>query len=125
MKKLLITIIIIVIVVIGGLWIWNKILEKKPPEPGTVLDEAKAAGRDAASLAGADEDYYADMDYGVTKNPETVRAALDLLRSGHHRRKRPSKSAVRGRNNWIVWTAGNDRLWDVLSRNSAGIPRSV
>ena len=23
------------------------------------------------------------------------------------------KAAVRGRNNWIVWTAGNDRLWDI------------
>src|SRR5439155_1557246 len=27
---------------------------------------------------------------------------------------------VKGRNNWIVWTAGNDRLWDMLSKISFG-----
>jgi len=47
------------------------------PQPGTVKDEALLAGRDAASLPGADEDYYADMDYGLTKNPEAIRASLD------------------------------------------------
>ncbi len=119
MKKLLLTIIIIVIVVIGGLYIWNKILENKPPEPGTVKDEAMAAGRDAKSMPGADEDYYADMDYGVTKNPEAVRAALDPYVPGITA-DAAVKAAVIGRNNWIVWTAGNDRLWDELSRKGAG-----
>src|SRR5258708_5108424 len=98
MKKLLLTIIIIVIVVIGGLYIWNKILENKPPEPGTVLDEAKVAGRDAKSLPGADEDYYADMDYGVTKNPEAVRASLDPYVAGITA-DAAVKSAWRGGNN--------------------------
>ncbi|HXH94664.1 MAG TPA: hypothetical protein VNN25_24020, partial [Thermoanaerobaculia bacterium] len=119
MKKLLLSIVIIVIVVIGGLYIWNRILETKPPEPGAVLDEAKAAGRDAKSMPGADEDYYADMDYGVTKNPDAVRASLDPYVPGITA-DAAVKSAVRGRNNWIVWTAGNDRLWDELSRQSAG-----
>ena len=59
------------------------------------------------------------MDYGITKNPGALRAALDSYVPGIT----PDvavKAAVRGRNNWIVWTAGNDRLWDVLSRSSAG-----
>ena len=30
-------------------------------------------------------------------------------------------AVVKGRNNWIVWSGGNDRLWDVLSVQSAGI----
>ncbi|HBL28058.1 MAG TPA: hypothetical protein DD490_14590 [Acidobacteria bacterium] len=63
-----------------------------------MLDEARLAGRDAASLPAADEDYYHDMDGGVPLTP----------------------SQVIGRNNWIVWTAGNDRLWDVLTDKSAG-----
>ena len=30
------------------------------------------------------------------------------------------KAEVQGRNTWIVWTAGNDRLWDQLVYRSAG-----
>jgi hypothetical protein len=63
-----------------------------------VVDEARLAGRDAASFPAADEDYYRDMDGGVALTP----------------------AQVVGRNNWIVWTAGNDRLWDVLADDSVG-----
>ncbi len=62
------------------------------PQPGTVLDEAKTAGRDVASFPHADEDYFRDMDNGVALTPEEVK----------------------GRNMWIVWTGGNDRQWDKL-----------
>lgn len=72
--------------------------KKDKPKTTEVQDEALAAGRDAASLKAADEDYYKDMDGGVPLTPEEVI----------------------GRNNWVVWSAGNDRLWDILSRDSAG-----
>src|SRR5712691_2498058 len=88
----------------------------KKIEAGHVRDEALIAGRDAASFPAADEDYFRDMDYGVTKNPEAVRAALDPYVPGIAAQD-AVKRAVRGRNNWIVWTAGNDRFWDVLSSN--------
>ena len=67
-------------------------------EAGHVLDEARRASRSAASFPAADEDYFHDMD-----------GAMAL-----------SVHEVKGRNNWIVWTAGNDRLWDVLSKISFG-----
>jgi hypothetical protein len=63
-----------------------------------VVDEARLAGRDAASFPAADEDYFHDMDGGLTLTP----------------------SQVVGRNNWIVWTGGNDHLWDVLTEKSVG-----
>jgi hypothetical protein len=69
-----------------------------PHNDGGVLDEARLAGRDAASFPAADEDYYHDMDGGLTLTP----------------------SQVVGRNNWVVWTAGNDHLWDVLADKSVG-----
>ena len=73
--------------------------EGKPlPVTQDVVDEARLAGRDAASLPAADEDYYHDMDGGLPLTP----------------------SQVVGRNNWIVWTGGNDHLWDVLAAKSAG-----
>src|SRR5262245_33954092 len=84
------------------------------PKPGQVKDEAMLAGREAASFPGADEDYFRDMDYGVTKNAEAVRAALDPYVPGISAQD-AVKSAVIGRNNWIVWTGGNDRFWDELS----------
>ncbi len=68
------------------------------PQPGHVLDEARRAGRDAASLPAADEDYFHDMDAGVALTPEEVK----------------------GRNTWVVWTGGNDRFWDTISKSSFG-----
>ena len=84
------------------------------PIPGTVKDEAMLAGRSAASFPAADDDYFRDMDYGITKNPEAVRAALDPYLHGIAAQDAVTR-AVKGRNNWIVWTAGNDRFWDQLS----------
>ena len=68
------------------------------PKPGTVLDEALRAKRTAASFPAADEDYFHDMDGGLTF----------------------SKEEIEGRNMWLVWTGGNDRLWDVLAAQSLG-----
>jgi hypothetical protein len=62
------------------------------------LDEAKLAGREADSLPPADEDYFKLMDNGV-----------DLI-----------ADEVKGRDMWLVWTGGNDRLWDHLSVNTFG-----
>ncbi len=88
---------------------------------GNIKDEALCVGRTAESLPGADEDYFADMDYGVTKDPKTVAAALEPYVPGiSSKPEEAAKAVARGRNNWIVWTAGNDRFWDVLSRESVG-----
>lgn len=71
---------------------------EEPGEAGKVLDEARQAGRTVESFPAADEDYFADMDGGAPLSPEEVK----------------------GRNTWIVWTAGNDRLWDRLTARSFG-----
>lgn len=89
------------------------------PISGQVKDEAMLAGVTAAQMPGSEEDYLRDMDYGITKDPEKVRAALDPYVPGISADD-AVKAAVRGRNNWVVWTAGNDRLWDELSRASFG-----
>ncbi len=68
------------------------------PHPGTVLDEARLANRPASSFPAADEDYFHDMDGALALSPEEVK----------------------GRNMWIVWTGGNDRLWDKLTASSFG-----
>jgi len=60
----------------------------KGPQPGEVQDEAKIAGRDAASFPHAGEDYFKDMDNGVALSPEEIK----------------------GRNMWLVWSGGNDRF---------------
>jgi hypothetical protein len=71
---------------------------KGSPEPGSVKDEALTVGRTAESLPAADEDYFKDMDGGVEL----------------------TANEVRGRNNWIVWSGGNDRFWDHLVSQSFG-----
>ena len=65
---------------------------------GHVKDEALLAGRDPSSFPAADEDSFHDMDGGVPL----------------------AKAEIEGRNTWLVWTAGNDRLWDTLIYRSAG-----
>ncbi|MXP65337.1 hypothetical protein E0493_18475 [Roseomonas sp. M0104] len=62
------------------------------------LDEAQRAGRAAASFPQADEDYFREMDNGVALTPEEVR----------------------GRNMWMVWTGGNDRFWDGMTKSTFG-----
>jgi hypothetical protein len=86
---------------------------------GNIKDEALCAGRTADTLKGADEDYFRDMDYGITKNPEAVRAALDPFVPGI-KAEEAVKAVAQGRNNWIVWTAGNDRFWDAIAKDSVG-----
>src|SRR5215475_5537480 len=84
-------------VVIAAAWIGYH-----TPRPGHVLDEALSAGREAATFPAADEDYFADMDRDkngvVALTPEEIK----------------------GRNTWLVWTAGDDRLWDTLGYTSFG-----
>ena len=87
--------------------------------PGNVKDEALCAGRSVETLRAADEDYFRDMDNGATKNPEAIAKALAPLVPGITPEE-AAKTAAIGRNNWIVWTAGNDRMWDVLNRKSFG-----
>jgi len=67
-------------------------------QSGPIQDEATQAHVTPESFTHADEDYFHDMDNGV---------AL-------------SADEVKGRNTWIVWTGGNDRLWDVLTVRSVG-----
>ncbi|MBV8436314.1 MAG: hypothetical protein JOY95_02230 [Silvibacterium sp.] len=80
---------------------------KQGPEPGHVQDEALRAGRNAASFPAADEDYFHDMDQAADEKHQLH--PLDL-----------NPNEVKGRNMWLVWTGGNDRLWDVLSVLSVG-----
>jgi hypothetical protein len=86
---------------------------------GEVVDEAMCVGRTAESFPAADEDYFRDMDYGVTKDTKQVAATLAPYLPNISPED-ATKAAVIGRNNWIVWTAGNDRLWDIINYKSNG-----
>lgn len=83
------------------------------PEPGSVKDEAMRTGLTAKDLPGSDDDYLRDMDRGL--DAEAVQQALLFLS-----KEEAWKAYNRGRNNWVVWTAGNDTLWDYLANNSFG-----
>ena len=94
MKRILIVLVLLLIVVAGA-WLltwW------KSPKIGHVKDEAQLAGVKAGDFRAADEDYFHDMDNGAALSPDEIK----------------------GRNTWIVWTAGNDRLWDKMTVASVG-----
>ena len=94
MKKFLMIVLFLVILVAGAL-----VLEWwKSPQIGHVKDEAQLAGLKAEDFKAAEEDYFHDMDGGAALSPDEVK----------------------GRNTWIVWTAGNDRLWDKMTLASFG-----
>ena len=90
---------VVLIAVVAGL-VWYFF----PVGSGLILDEALKASprRDASSFAAADEDYFHDMD-------RDRNGAVQL-----------TPDEVKGRNTWIAWTAGDDRLWDVLGNTSVG-----
>src|SRR5215475_13323152 len=83
------------------------------PRPGSVVDEAMKAGLTAKDLPGSDDDYLRAMDRGLDE--EAVHEALPFLS-----KEEAWKAYNRGRNNWVVWTAGNDTLWDYLGNNTFG-----
>ena len=91
-------VVLIMTLSLGGWWLSGG---KKGPEPGKVFDEARTATRTASSFRAADEDYFHDMD----------RTNGVLLFSADQ---------IKGRNTWLVWTGGDDRLWDKLSVASFG-----
>jgi hypothetical protein len=77
----------------------------KEPRPGTVLDEAKRAGVAPEQLAPAPDDYFHEMDF-------------NLVDGAPHRPF--TKAEIQGRNMWLVWTGGDDRLWNTLTVSSIG-----
>jgi len=98
MKKILIVLLLLVIVVGGAMLLawWRN------PRIGHVKDEAQLAGLTADYFKAADEDYLHDMDRGPN-GPVPL-----------------SPDEIKGRNAWVIWTAGNDRLWDKMTGASAG-----
>ena len=70
---------------------------------------------------GSSEDFFHDMDYGVTNpaNQEKLRQTLDTYVPGISKEDAVATMA-RGRNNWIVWTGGNDRFWSHLNKTTLG-----
>jgi hypothetical protein len=75
------------------------------PRPGTVQDEAMRAGLAPEHFAAATEDYFHDMDFNLV---------------GHQPMRPFTQQEIEGRNTWLVWTGGNDRLWDRLTIDSLG-----
>ena len=61
------------------------------PRPGTVLDEARQAGRSAESLPAPTEDYFHDMDGGVElkTDPAPSHPGRPQHVAGLERRQRP------------------------------------
>lgn len=105
-RHLLRTFVIFVCLLIAVAVIGFSIWWLHQPRPGHVKDEALLAGRTAASFPAADEDYFHDMDGGI-----------DLTAAAPPSDK---KALVKGRNTWLVWSGGNDHLWNTLIYRSAG-----
>jgi hypothetical protein len=92
---------VVVLIIAGLAFAWYRNNPRTPPEQ---QDEALLASpaREASSFPAADEDYFRDMD------------------QNHGGPVALSPDEIRGRNTWVVWSAGNDRLWDTLSVTSGG-----
>src|SRR5262245_15850449 len=74
------------------------------PRSGKVVDEARQAGRSAASLPAPVEDYFHDMDGGADLKTDPATKLNPVL----------------GRNTWVVWAGGNDRFWDKMTGYTFG-----
>ena len=93
---------IVLLLLVGGiLWVHAWWIHRGP-QPGTVLDEARQAHRSADSFPAAADDYFHDMD-------QDKDGVVQL-----------SPEEIKGRNTWIVWTGGDDHLWNRLTNDSFG-----
>lgn len=84
---------VVLLSVAGGLLLWWR-----NPRIGHVKDEALSVGFTADHFRAADEDYFHALDGGIALTPQEVQ----------------------GRNTWLIWSGGNDRLWDKLTVASFG-----
>ncbi|MFO1434658.1 MAG: hypothetical protein U1F76_32010 [Candidatus Competibacteraceae bacterium] len=118
-KPLIVIVITLVLILVGCITGRTRTELSCGKGSGTVVDEAVCVGRTAQSFPAADEDYFRDMDYGASNDSSALVAALAPYLPGISP-KDATAAVVKGRNNWIVWTGGNDRFWDVISKESAG-----
>ncbi len=98
----------------------------KPSDP---VDEAMASYlRQDMSLdqvktlfRGADEDYFKDMDKGVTapENGAQLFKKMSVFMPNSSEQEIRTSLAI-GRNNWMVWTGGNDKFWTHLGTTQVG-----
>jgi hypothetical protein len=95
-------VVIVILVVVGGLLVVHAWWVHRGPQPGSVLDEARQANRPASTFPASDDDYFRDMD----QNKDGLVALTPAER--------------KGRNTWVVWTGGNDHLWNHLTDDSLG-----
>jgi hypothetical protein len=72
------------------------VLSSLKDEPA--VDEARAAGKTPADFPELALDLFRDMDGGI---------AL-------------AENEIKGRNTWVIWTAGNQAFWDYLANHSFG-----
>jgi len=63
------------------------------------VDEAKAAGLSAADFPEIAVDLFKPMDGGIALSPDEIK----------------------GRNSWLLWTAGNQAFWDQVARTGFGL----
>jgi len=70
---------------------------------------------------GSVEDYFIQMDKGITlpENQDQLHKKIETYIPGISKEE-AVKRVVRGRNNWIVWSGGNDRFWDIFNRSTFG-----
>jgi hypothetical protein len=66
---------------------------------GPVVDDAKAAGKTVADFPETDSHAFDEMDGGVSLSAEERR----------------------GRNTWLLWTAGDQTFWDGMARHGLGL----
>ena len=69
-----------------------------PGRDRAVVDRAKAAGKTPADFPQAADDSFHDMDGGIALTADEVK----------------------GRNTWMLWTAGNEAFWDYMANHSFG-----
>ena len=125
--------VLILVVVVGGVLVFQAIVEPDSAKFGTVPDEAKAAGRTRQTLPAvakpcgeepADCSYFAKMDKGLLVKPADGAAyAKEIMEIAALAKLAPEQvrdSASRGQNAWIVWSGGNDRFWDFAASNTGG-----
>src|SRR6266567_6140165 len=93
---------LVILVVVAVLFVVHAWWLHRGPQPGSVLDEARQANRPAGTFPASDDDYFHDMD----QNKDGVVALTPEER--------------KGRNTWVVWTGGNDHLWNRLTNDSFG-----
>ena len=115
--------VLVLVVAVAGFFLLRALVEPDEELFGNVQDEAMQAGLTRADFIAAPEPYFVEMDKGALRAPQGGSYPPEITALAETTGLDPEtvrQHAIKGQNTWLVWSGGNDRFWDEITKHTFG-----